>query len=269
MVVAAVLTLVGLSGCAGQYGMFGLPEPASEQAPAMGDLWIGFWIAALVIGGLVWGLIIWSIIRYRRKDGDAEVPRQTKYHLPLELLYTLIPFLIIGVLFLYTIRAQDELLDQEPEAEVVIDVIGQKWSWTFNYHGEDVPEIGVDAHTVGTIEKLPDLYLPVDKRVRFNLDSADVIHSFWVPNFYMKLDVIPGHPNSFDVTPNRVGVYDGKCAELCGELHAAMLFKVHIVEEDEFNSYVQTLAEDGNRGLKPMPQTSKHVIPGLESQEDQ
>lgn len=269
MVVAAILTLVGLSGCSGQYGWFGLPEPASEQAPAMGDLWIGFWITALVVGALVWGLIIWSVIRYRRKDGDAEVPRQTKYHLPLELLYTLVPFLIIGVLFLYTVQAQDELLDQEPEADVVIEVIGQKWSWTFNYHGADVPEIGVDAHTRGTVEQVPDLYLPVGQRVRFNLESADVIHSFWVPNFYMKLDVIPGQSNSFDVTPNRVGTYDGKCAELCGELHAAMIFKVHIVEQDEFNEYVRGLAEDGFSGHIPRPDTSKHIIPASQNQEDQ
>ncbi|NLE98546.1 MAG: cytochrome c oxidase subunit II [Propionibacterium sp.] len=234
----------------------------------MGDLWVGFWITALVVGVLVWGLIIWAIIRYRRKDGDAEVPRQTKYHLPLELLYTLVPFLIIGVLFLYTVRAQDELLDQEPEADIVIDVIGQKWSWTFNYHTEEDPAIGVDAHNIGTIERIPDLYLPVDKRVRFNLDSADVIHSFWIPAFYMKMDVIPGMVNSFDVTPNVIGTYDGKCAELCGEYHAAMLFQTHVVSEEEFNEYVSTLAADGNDGHVDMPHTTKHILPGLE-QEDQ
>lgn len=269
MIVASVLTLVGLTGCVDQWMRFGLPEPASEQAPAMGNVWVGFWVTAFIVGFLVWGLIIWAIIRYRRKDGDVEVPRQTSYHLPLELLYTLVPFLIIGVLFLYTIKANDEVLDQSQEPDVVIDVIGQKWSWTFNYHGSEDPEIGADAHMVGTLEKIPDLYLPVNKRVRFNLDSADVIHSFWIPSFYFKMDVIPGHPNSFDVTPNRVGVYDGKCAELCGEFHAAMIFKVHIVSEEEYKEYVRGLAEDGSEGLKPMPTTTKHVLPAPSNQEDQ
>ncbi|MDU7361795.1 MAG: cytochrome c oxidase subunit II [Propionibacteriaceae bacterium] len=227
----------------------------------MGNLWVGFWITALVVGCFVWGLIIWAVVRYRRKDGDAPAPRQTKYHLPLELLYTLVPFLIIGVLFLYTVRVFDEVLDQSEEPDLVVDVIGQKWSWTFSYHGKDDPAVGVDAHDVGTVEKIPELYLPVNKRVRFNLDSADVIHSFWVPAFYFKMDVIPGHPNSFDVTPNKEGVYDGKCAELCGELHAAMIFTVHVVSEEEYAKHVQELAANGNEGVLPMPQTTKHVLP--------
>lgn len=269
-VVASALALIGLSGCSDNWARFGLPEPASEQAPAMGNLWNGFWITALVIGVLVWGLILWAIIRYRAKDGDTKPPRQTRYHLPLEILYTLVPFLIVGVLFLYTIRAADEVLEHGREPDVEIDVIGQKWSWTFNYHGADDPDVGVDAHNVGTLQKIPDLYLPVDKTVRFTLESADVIHSFWIPNFYFKMDVIPGHTNSFDVTPNKIGVYDGKCAELCGEYHAAMLFKVHVVSEEDYNEYVKQLAADGSEGHIEMPNTTKHVLPVSASiQEDE
>ena len=160
---------------------------ATAEAPNVGNLWLGAWIASFVIGGLVWGLIGWAVIRYRRKDGDVPAPRQTTYHLPLELLYTLVPFLIIGVLFFYTVKAQDAMLDQSEEPDVVIGVIGQKWSWTFNYMEEDNPDIGTNAHTVGMPEgPLPELYLPVNKRVRFDLQSADVIHSFWVPSFYFK-----------------------------------------------------------------------------------
>ncbi|MGK5643212.1 cytochrome c oxidase subunit II, partial [Streptomyces sp. URMC 126] len=98
-----------------------------------------------------------------------------------------------------------------------VNVVGQKWSWTFNYMEANNPDAGgVVTHEVGTIEKIPNLYLPVSQSVRFRLKSADVIHSFWVPAFYFKMDVIPGHPNQFDLTPTRIGVYDGKCAELCG-----------------------------------------------------
>ena len=88
-----------------------------------------------------------------------------------------------------------------------MNVIGQKWSWTFNYMEAGNPSVGAVVHQVGTIDKIPDLYLPVNKPVRFNLTSADVIHSFWMPAFYFKLDVIPGHPNSFDVTPDKEGIY--------------------------------------------------------------
>lgn len=258
--VVGVLLLSVVSACSGQGARLGLPEAASEQAPYIGNLWMGAWIAAFAIGVLVWALIGWAAIRYRNR-GEATAPRQTKYHLPLEVLYTLVPFLIIGVLFFYTIKAQDAVLDQSDEPDLQIDVIGQKWSWTFNYMEEDNPAIGSNAYEVGTLEKVPDLYLPVDRTVRFNLYSADVIHSFWIPNFYFKLDVVPGHPNSFDVTPNRVGNYDGKCAELCGTYHALMLFDVHVVEEAEYNDYINSLVERGNDGTRPLPPTDRDTLP--------
>ena len=182
-----------------------------------------------------------------RRPGN-EVPRQTKYHLPMEILYTLVPFLIIGVLFFYTVKAQNGVNAKVESPDHTVNVVGQKWSWTFNYMEQDNPAIGATVHEVGTIEKIPDLYLPVGKSVRFNLTSADVIHSFWVPAFYFKLDVIPGHPNSFDLTPTEEGVFDGKCAELCGTYHAAMLFTVHVVSEEEYNAYVKGLASKGQTG---------------------
>lgn len=262
----AALTLAGfgalitLSGCSGQGARFGLPEAASEQAPHIGNLWIGAWWASMVVGVLVWGLIGWSVLRYRRRKGDDTAPRQTKYHLPLELLYTLVPFLIIGVLFFYTVKAQDAVLAQDGEPDLEVNVIGQKWSWTFNYLEEDNPAIGANAYEVGTLEQIPDLYLPVGKTVRFNLESADVIHSFWIPTFYFKQDVIPGHPNSFDVTPNKIGVYDGKCAELCGTYHALMLFKVHVVSEEEYNQYINGLVEEGNEGIREVPSTTEDTV---------
>lgn len=235
----------------------------------MGDLWIGAWVASFVIGGIVWGLIGWAVIRYRRREGDAPAPRQTKYHLPLELLYTLVPFLLIGVLFFYTVQAHDNLLNQDAEPDTTINVIGQKWSWTFNYMEEDNAAIGTNANDGGTPEVIPDLYLPVDKRIRFNLDSADVIHSFWIPSFYFKMDVIPGHPNSFDVTPNRLGVYDGKCSELCGTYHSQMVFKVHVVSEEEYIAKVKGLAAAGKDFEVVVPKTSIDLVPSFKPEENE
>ncbi|MDO5533602.1 MAG: cytochrome c oxidase subunit II [Propionibacteriaceae bacterium] len=255
---AAIVGAVALSGCSQatmeQWGRWGLPEAASDRAPFIGDLWNGAWIASMVIGVFVWGLIGWAVIRYRRKS-DADVPRQVKYNLPMEILYTLVPFLIIGVLFFFTVQAQNGVLAKESDDAVhKIDVIGQKWSWTFNYREADNPAIGVDAHTVGTVEEIPTLVMPLDKPVRFTLDSADVIHSFWIPDFYFKLDVIPGRTNSFDVTATKEGTFLGKCAELCGTYHAAMVFHVEVLPEAEYNARIQELAESGQSGALVMPE---------------
>ncbi len=254
-----------------QWSRFGLPVAASDRAPLIGNLWVGAWIAALAVGVFVWGLIFWVMFRYRKKSPDQQ-PEQKQYNLPLELLYTLVPFLIIGVLFFYTVQTQNGVLakaspQQQSELHTV-NVIGQKWSWTFNYMEADNPQVAAVVHQVGSIDKIPDLYLPVNKPVRFNLTSADVIHSFYIPAFYYKLDVIPGRANSFDVTPDRIGVYSGKCAELCGTYHAAMLFTVHVVSEEDYIAYLNQLKAKGQTGEITAPAYPNTVpsVPAVEGE---
>ncbi|NNG18491.1 cytochrome c oxidase subunit II [Naumannella sp. ID2617S] len=240
------LAVAGLSGCSatgpGRGHLFGLPDPTTEQAPHIGNLWVGSWIACLVVGAVVWGLMFWAFARYRRRHSN-EVPRQTRYNLPMEIMYTVVPFLIIGVLFFYTVQAQDKVLAsaQPTPSTHTVKVVGQKWSWTFNYANEQVWD-------AGTIEKTPDLYLPVNETTTFELHSPDVIHSFWVPSFYMKMDVIPGRTNTFQVTPNKEGVFAGKCAELCGTYHSAMLFNLHVVPRAEFDRKMAELKSRGQTG---------------------
>ena len=258
----AVLALA-LAGCSqdtmAQWGRWGMPVAASEQAPWIGNLWNGAWIASLVIGAFVWGLIFWVMFRYRRRN-NSEVPRQSRYNLPMELLYTVVPFLIIGVLFFFTVQSQNAVLAKVNDRPVhTINVIGQKWSWSFNYMEQQNPAVNAVVHDTGTVERLPYLYLPVNEPVRFNLGSADVIHSFWIPEFYFKLDVIPGHPNSFDVTPNRTGEFLGKCAELCGTYHSAMLFKVRVVSLDEYNAHLKDLAARGQTGELKAPEWTNTI----------
>ena len=267
---AGLLALV-LTGCSSetlaQWGRFGLPEAATDRAPFIGNLWVGAWIASLVVGVFVWGLIFWVMVRYRRKHPD-QAPRQTRYNLPLELLYTLVPFLIIGVLFFFTVHAQNNVLAKVSQPQRTVNVIGQKWSWTFNYMEADNPEVGTVVNLAGTVDKIPDLYLPVNQTVRFNLASADVIHSFWIPAFYFKLDVIPGHPNSFDVTPDKLGTYTGKCAELCGTYHAAMLFTVHVVSEDEYIAYLNQLKTDPARVGEIKAPEYPNTVPSVPAEEE-
>ena len=268
-VLGATLALAGCSAeTTAQWSRFGLPEAATDRTSLTGNLWVGAWIASLVVGVFVLGLIFWVMIRYRKKEPD-EQPRQVRYNLPMELLYTLVPFLIIGVLFFYTVQAQTGILAKETTKPVTtVNVIGQKWSWTFNYMEAANPAVGAIVHQAGTIDKIPDLYLPVNKPVRFNLASADVIHSFWVPAFYFKLDVIPGRHNSFDVTPDKLGTYSGKCAELCGTYHAAMLFTVHVVTEQEYTTYLNTLKAAGQVGEIKAPDYPNVVptVPAIEGE---
>jgi cytochrome c oxidase subunit II len=242
-----LLTFTGCSAdTVAQLKRLGLPPAASDRAPYMEHLWIGTWIAAGIVGLLVWGLIGWSVVRYRGRRRGA--PRQNRYNLPMEILYTIAPFIIIGVLFYYTILAQHGMLRAVPKPDVTIDVVGQKWSWTFNYKSAGDPAVGQDVWNAGTINQTPDLYLPVGKTVHFNLQSPDVIHSFWIPSFYTKLDVVPGRHNNFYATPTKEGVFAGKCAELCGTYHSAMLFNVHIVSEDDYHAYLKTLVAKGQTG---------------------
>lgn len=256
----AVSSALVLSGCSSetiaQWGRVGLPVAASDRAPVIGSLWNGAWIASMIIGVFVWGLIGYVVFRFKRKS-DGEIPRQNRYNLPLEIMYTIVPLLVISVLFFFTVQTQDAVGKKATGPVHTINVIGQKWSWTFNYMEADNPAVGAVIHEVGTMEQLPDLYLPLGEPVRFNLNSADVDHSFWIPEFYYKLDVIPGHPNSFDATPTRLGDYLGKCAELCGTYHSAMLFHVHIVTPE---AYVAKLAE-----LKAAGKTGEIKAPSFSS----
>jgi len=225
--------------------------------------------------------MLWCAIAYRKRKNDHTLPIQTRYHVPLEMMYTVIPLVMIGVFFFYTQRDMTEIRSLDAEPDVTIQVVGKQWSWDINYldddvyfdgqHAKDVSVLGGDTSLdgqPGTDVSLPTLYLPVGEQVELVLDSRDVIHSFWVPSFYFKMDVIPGQENSFDVTPNRLGTYDGKCAELCGEYHALMLFKVHIVTEEEYEAYVRDLAESGNEGARLVQDTIQNALPSTETDEE-
>lgn len=241
-----------LSGCGEALTRGYLPEPATEGASEVISFWNSTWIAALAVGVLVWFLILWSVFAYRRRSED-EIPPQFRYHVPLEILYTIIPILMVAAMFGQTVNVQNSLLDTEPEPDVVVNVAGKKWSWDFNYVNEDVYVSGEQARALndgeeGLPETLPRLVLPVDSRVEFVLTSRDVIHSFWVVNFMQKMDMVPGRVNIFQVTTTQEGTFAGKCAELCGAYHSEMLFEVDVVSQDEYDAFIAGLAEAGNTG---------------------
>jgi cytochrome c oxidase subunit 2 len=236
------------SGCtANEAFFFDMPEPASKEAPIMLNLWNGSWLAAWGVGIVTWGLMLWAAIAYRRRPRD-EIPAQTKYNLPIEVLYTVVPLIMILGLFWFTARDQTELLTLENDQKQTVNVVGFRWSWAFNYLDENVYSIGMPQGE-DSVGEPPVLVLPVDEKVRFELTSPDVIHSFWVPNWLFKMDVIPGKANAFELTPDKVGTFVGRCAELCGTDHSRMLFRVKVVERDDFDAYIDGLREIGQTGF--------------------
>ncbi len=237
----AALLATGCSGVGGRdlyenSFSLGFPEPVTDRADDIYELWLGSVAAAAVVGFAVTFLILFAAIRYRRVSD--KLPRQVRYNLPIEVLYTVVPFVIIAVLFYYTTITQNVVNNLTPEdeggSEVNIGVIGFQWNWTFNYVDEDVSVTGIPGQP-------PQLVLPTDTTVRFSLTSPDVIHAFWVPAFLFKRDVIPGRVNTFEVTITKEGEYIGRCAELCGEKHAAMNFSVLAVSPDEYEDYISDL----------------------------
>ena len=252
---ALALTGLALAGCtANEAFFFDLPEPASAEAPIIQNLWNGSWIAAWAVGIVTWGLMIWAAIAYRRRHAN-EVPEQTKYNLPLEALYTIVPLIMILGLFWFTARDQSEILTLDNDQQQTVGVVGFRWSWAFNYVDQDAYDVGV-PYGEGSPGEPPTLYLPVDEKIRFELNSPDVIHSFWVPQFLFKMDVIPGKTNVFELTPDKIGTFVGKCAELCGTYHSQMLFSVKVVERAEFNEYVAGLRAAGQTGSMQTGQSS-------------
>jgi cytochrome c oxidase subunit 2 len=240
-----------LSGCSAEtteeWKRLAMPEPGTKESWDMFYFWRWSWVAAIVVGVLVWALMLWVVVRYKRKHDD-EVPVQTRYNVPLEILYTVAPVIIVIVFFANTVRIQHDVKALDPNPDHTIVVTGQQWSWTFNYAGERqadgtyAGEPGTDGRNVyeaGTTSYIPTLVLPVDQTVEFELHSPDVIHSFWITGFLYKEDVIPGRVNVFQVTPDRIGDYAGKCAELCGAYHSRMLFNVKVVSQSDYEAYLQ------------------------------
>ncbi|MGW1345461.1 aa3-type cytochrome oxidase subunit II [Kribbella sp. NPDC002412] len=255
-----------LTGCSSetteQWKRLGLPEGASDRTEAVRSLWIGAWIAALIVGVMVWALILWVVVRYRKRTDDA--PKQVRYNLPLEVLYTLAPFAIIGVLFYYTVEHGNQITAMSNQSQHTINVVGQQWQWTFNYKENVDGQEGV--WETGTLDKPAELWLPVNESVQFDLTSPDVIHSFWVPSFYFKLDVIPGRTNKFELTPTKTGTFAGKCAELCGLYHSRMIFSVKVVTRAEYDAHLRELAAKGQTGAATGGQDAT-TIPGHGSEE--
>jgi cytochrome c oxidase subunit 2 len=231
-------------------------QPATNRTDMVAGLWVNSWIVLLAVGVITWGLMGWAAIAYRRRKGQMGLPVQLRYNMPIEIFYTIVPLILVIGFFAFTARDQTILETQYDEPDVSITAIGKQWAWDFQYDGESdddtVWTMGVQAQSAANGDRdeaaLPTLYLPVDQTVKIKLQSRDVIHSFWIIDFLYKKDMYIGKDNFWSFTPTREGTYAGKCAELCGEYHSAMLFNVEVVSEDEYEDYLASLRDAGQTG---------------------
>lgn len=257
---ARLLKVAGLSGvvafastgCSVHDAMsFGWPDGVTPQAEAMRSLWTWATLAALVVGGIVLALILWTVAFHRKRSDD--MPRQTQYNLPLEIVYTVIPFVIVAVLFYFTATTQNFVNAKIDKPDLRIKVVGFQWNWEFQYlqnnpsaNGDFAARqtrAGTPISTVGSSSTVPLLVIPTNRVVEYRIESKDVLHSFYVPDFLFKRDVFPRPEKNdtdhvFQNTVEREGAFVGRCAELCGTYHSMMNFEVRALRPELFDKYL-------------------------------
>ena len=280
----ATAVIIALAGCT-QAQLHGfLPgfqdgkPPVTAEAERISNLWVGSWIVLLVVGAVTWFLIIFAAIAYRRRRGQTGLPAQLRYNMPIEAFYTVVPLILVLGFFAFTARDQAEITSH-PKPDQRVEVYGKQWGWDFNYLTENVYTPGVQTQQkepgvagTGVVQStVPQLVLPVDSTIEFQIRSRDVAHSFWVVDFLEKIDAYPHKANYMTVHTSREGTYAGKCAEFCGDYHAQMLFTVKVVSKSAYQSYIQSLKSQGFTGrlganYDRTPQLLKDHAPSEESQ---
>ena len=300
---------------------FGWPQGVTPESQAAGNFWVWTWVAAWIIGIIVWGVTLYSAATFTAKKaekrGDDEFPRQTAYNVPVELVLTVLPIIIVMALFFFTVQTQDDVTALDKEPQVTVDVTAFQWNWKFGYanvsndilggedydgrvqgedpevyftetghhaphkepgapdqrdypiHGQSTSDMSYlhfnEIEIVGTTDEVPVLVLPTGTPIEFNLASADVVHSFWVPEFLFKRDAFP-HPEAnkaqrrFQIeeiserlmesrpvaNPNdeHRNAFVGRCAEMCGTYHAMMNFEIRAVSREQFAEYINFRREN-------------------------
>ena len=236
----ATSALALLSGCSlksNDISGLGYPKNTSSVNDISLSLWQGAWITAGIVGVITLILILWPAIFHRKNEAkNGEFPKQTQYNIPIEIVYTIVPFIIVAVLFYFTATKESKIVDLKTPAQHEISVEGIQWSWQFGY-----PEAGKNAVVTGTPENPPTLYLPQGESVRFTITSNDVVHGFWIPAFMIQMQNLPDRTNHIQFTANKLGTFPGRCNILCGRNHAQMIFKVKVVTPEQYQKYLNTL----------------------------
>jgi cytochrome c oxidase subunit 2 len=244
--VALLLGSFVLSGCNGV--TFGAFRGVTVQAKDEFKLWQGMLIAGFIVAGIVYVLIIWSAVVYRRRHPDY-IPRQFHNNLPIEVVYTTLPILIVAGIFYFTVLTENNVDAVSNTPSEIVHVTAYRWGWQFSYNAGNNHSQGVLIKTAAepkllaqpaTSSEYPRLMLPEGETIRIVLTSADTIHGFYIPEFNFSRYAQPGVTNTFDFTPTTDGVFTGQCSQYCGLYHSEMLFSVQVVSSSSFQQWLTT-----------------------------
>jgi cytochrome c oxidase subunit 2 len=222
---------------------WGSPHLVTTNAGLVHRLWDVSYFFAIPIGAIVIGGILWCVFRYRVKPGDTREAKQFQYHIPIEAVYTIIPLVVVAIIFgfLYGPENKIDNLSKTPALKVTVE--GFQWGWRFTYpNGHQ--ELGSVASqpSINDSSALPVLYMPEHETVQFKLESDDVNHSFFVPEFGFQRDMIQGINNVIDINVTSPGTWIGECTQLCGTYHAFMRFEVDAMPVKQFNHWMANQA---------------------------
>lgn len=226
-ILALILAPIALSGCT--LPSFGAAPGATTEARQTYHLWQGFTIGAIVVGGITLALILFAMLRYRARKGDESIPRQSQYHLPMEVTYTVIPIVIVLILFAFTVIVEDNVTAL-PTPATTIHVQAFQWGWRFNYPGFTIEGQTIDHGG-------PTMWMPEDENVQIVLSSNDVVHGFYVRQFNFSRYALPGVINKFTFNATSPGDYFGQCTQLCGLYHSLMWFHIKVVTQSQFSGW--------------------------------
>jgi cytochrome c oxidase subunit 2 len=203
----------------------------------MASNWLLFLAVGACVAVIVLGLILFPLVRWRRRPGGPEA-QQFSNNYPLEIAWTIVPLLVVGGLFVATYRAEATVDAVTDHPSVIVAVDAYRWGWTFAYRGG--PTVGGPSSgpaSLGVASRLPELVLPLGETTRIELSAADVDHGFWIPDFLFKRDAIPGQTTDFDLSPTKLGTFEGRCSAFCGLQHESMLFRVRVVTPGSFAAW--------------------------------
>jgi cytochrome c oxidase subunit II len=244
--VVLLLGSIVLSGC--NVMTFGGFRGVTVQAKDEFKLWQGMLIAGFIVAGIVYVLIIWSAVMYRRRHPDY-IPRQFHNNLPLEIIYTALPIVIVAGIFYFTVLTENNVDAVSNSPSEIVHVAAYRWGWQFTYDSGDGRSQGVLIKTAAepkllaqpsTSNEYPRLVLPEGATVRIVLTSLDTIHGFYIPEFNFSRYAQPGVTNTFDFTPTTDGTYTGQCSQYCGLYHSEMIFSVQVESPAKFQQWLST-----------------------------
>jgi len=217
---------------------WGSPKGVTTNAGIIHRLWNLNYAIAIPLVAVVFGGIVWCVVRYRARPGEQRRARQFQYHIPIEAAYTIIPLILVAVIFGFMYNAENKIDALSPHPYMKINVQGFQWGWRFTYPNghEEVGSIASQPN-INDESALPILYLPEHETIQLTLQSDDVNHSFYVPEFLFKRDLIQGIKNVVDVNVTTTGQWIGECTQLCGTYHAFMRFEVDVLPVSQFQSW--------------------------------